>query len=157
MEPDSAEQLAAFTREARARWNVPGLVVAVLRGGEITTAVDGRRDLGGEPVAEATSFRIASVTKPIVAALTLTLVQDGLLDLDAPPPGTRTGATIRQLLSHQGGIAQEWPERLALDDDSDDALLHLAAEEPTRLPVDAGELFSYCNVGYWLAGAGISH
>lgn len=136
---------------------MPGLVVGVLHEGDVTTAADGVAKLGRpDPVAPSTAVRIASVTKPIVATLTLTLVQDGLLDLDAPPPGTRTDATVRQLLSHQGGIAAEWPERLDPNDDSDEALLRVAAERPTPLPVAAGELFSYCNVGYWLVGAAIA-
>jgi CubicO group peptidase (beta-lactamase class C family) len=59
------------------------------------------------------------------------------------------------LLSHQAGLAIEWP--VDLDDaDDDEALQRLAAREPERLPVGPGELFSYCNTGFWFVGAGIA-
>jgi CubicO group peptidase (beta-lactamase class C family) len=154
MERVSADQLDGLVREARERWNVPGLAVGVLQEGSVTTAADGACRLGEpEPVTPATVFRIASITKPFTAALALSLAQDDLLDLDAPPPGTTVDATVRQLLSHQGGLAQEWPERLDPAVADDGALLRIAAGEPERLPVGPGELFSYCNVGFWLVAA----
>src|SRR5216117_2268560 len=106
MERVSPEKLAEVAAEARERWSVPGLAVGVLRDGEIVTAADGQRELGRpEPVTPETVFRIASITKPFTATLAMTLVQDGLLHLDEPSPGTHIEATIRQLLSHQGGLA----------------------------------------------------
>ena len=152
MERVSPEQLAEFAAGARKRWNVPGLVVGMLRDGEIVLAADGQRELGRpEPVTPDTVFRIASITKPFTATLAMTLVQDGLLALDEPPPGTHIDATVRQLLSHQGGLAAEWPEPL-----DDSGLLELTEGEPERLPVAAGELFSYCNSGFWFVAAGIA-
>jgi CubicO group peptidase (beta-lactamase class C family) len=148
----SAENLAEWAAEARERWSVPGIAVGLMDGGELVTAVDGVSALGhADRVAPETVFRIASVTKPLTATLVLTLVQEGLLRLDEPPPGTRVNATIRQLLSHQGGLASEWPETL----DDGEALLELARREPEPLPVGPGELFSYSNVGYWLVAAGV--
>jgi CubicO group peptidase (beta-lactamase class C family) len=144
MEPVSIDQLAAWAADARERWNVPGLAVGVLQDGDVLEAADGLCELGRDDrVAPGTVFRIASITKPFVATLAMTLVQDGLLDLDEPPPGSPVDATVRQLLSHQGGLASEGQA-------SGDGL------EPERLPVGPGELFSYCNAGYWLVGAGIA-
>jgi CubicO group peptidase (beta-lactamase class C family) len=42
------------------------------------------RTIGGEPMTRDTVFRIASLTKPIVAAATMVLVERGLLRLDDP-------------------------------------------------------------------------
>ena len=152
----SPDLLAESAAEARERWNVPGIAVGVLRDGEVAYTADGVRELGGsEPVTAETQFRIASVTKPFVATLAMTLVQERLLSLDEPPPGARTEATVRQLLSHQAGLAIEWPRDLDEADD-DEALLRLAAREPELLPVGPGELFSYCNTGYWFVGAGVA-
>src|SRR5919202_1068889 len=110
MERVSGDQLARWTADARARWNVPGMVTGLFQDGETVFAADGIAGLGGDKrVAPETQFRIASITKPVVATLALTLAHDGLLSLDEPPPGTRTSASIRQLLSHQGGLAIEWP------------------------------------------------
>src|SRR5919201_6940581 len=156
MERVSGDLLAEWTAEARERWHVPGMATGLLQDGETVFAADGVLELGGdEPVSPGTHFRIASVTKPFVCTLAMTLVQDGLLSLDEPPPGAWTEATVRQLLSHQGGLAIEWPGDV--DDAVDDAaLLRLAEREPELLPVGPGELFSYCNTGYWFVGAAIA-
>jgi CubicO group peptidase (beta-lactamase class C family) len=153
MEGISAQELRAWASEARERWAVPGIAVGVVRHADTVTAADGVIELGHrDPVLTETLFRIASITKPFVATLALTLVQEGLLALDEPPPGTRVRATVRQLLSHHGGLAHEWPTPLEEDDD-DDALIRLAEGEPELLPVGPGELFSYANTGFWLVGA----
>src|SRR5919201_211580 len=154
MEGVSAEQLGSWTRDGRERWHIPGIAVGLLADGRITTAAAGIRELGDDdPVTPQTVFRIASVTKPFTATLVVALVRDGLLELDAPPPGTRVQASVRQLLSHQGGLACEWPRPLEELGSADDALLQILAGEPERLPVGPGELFSYSNVGFWLVGA----
>jgi CubicO group peptidase (beta-lactamase class C family) len=147
-------ELDACLREERARLHVPGIVLAVDHDGERHVVADGvaNRETR-EGVARETSFRIASITKPFVAALAVSLADAGLLDLDAPLAGA---ATARQLLSHQGGLACEWPRPLDAYGDRDDALARLAEDEPARLPVGPGELFSYSNAGYWLVGAAIA-
>ncbi|SDD91206.1 serine hydrolase domain-containing protein [Auraticoccus monumenti] len=63
---------------------VPGLVALVARGTEVETLALGRRSEDGEPMTEDSLFRFASITKPLTAAAALTLVDDGLLDLDSP-------------------------------------------------------------------------
>ena len=157
MERVSAQQLAEWAAEARERWSVPGIAVGLLYDRETVFAADGVGELGGElRVTPETAFRIASITKPFTATLALSLVQDGLLALDEPPAGSRVEATIRQLLSHQGGLACEWPPALEELGKGDDGLQRIAEEEPPRLPVGPGELFSYCNVGFWLVGAAVA-
>ena len=157
MERVSAQQLAEWAAEARERWSVPGLAAGLLHDGETVVVADGVRELGSdERVQPETAFRIASITKPFTATLALTLAQDGLLSLDEPPTGSRVEATIRQLLSHQGGLACEWPPALEELRKGDDGLQRIAEEEPPRLPIGPGELFSYCNVGFWLVGAAVA-
>jgi CubicO group peptidase (beta-lactamase class C family) len=154
MERVSAQQLAEWAAEARERWSVPGLAAGLLRDGETVVAADGVCELGrDERLTPKTAFRIASITKSFTATLALALAEDGLLALDEPPPGSRVEATIRQLLSHQGGLASEWPSALEELGADDDGLQRVAEGEPPRLPIGPGELFSYCNVGFWLVGA----
>ena len=63
---------------------VPGLVALAADGDDVQVVAVGRHDTGGgAPMARDTIFRIASITKPIVAALTMMLVEDGRLALDA--------------------------------------------------------------------------
>jgi CubicO group peptidase (beta-lactamase class C family) len=148
------EPLESTLRAERARLSVPGFALALRRGGETEVIADGVADLAdSEPVTRETAFRIASITKPFVGALSLAFAADGLIDLDATLSGW---ATARQLLSHQGGLASEWPVSLDRYGDGDDALLKLAEDKPSRLPVEPGELWSYSNAGYWLVGAAIA-
>lgn len=61
---------------------VPGAGALVARGGEIEIGYAGEQTIGGPPMSEETLFRIASITKPIVAAATMVLIERGVLGLD---------------------------------------------------------------------------
>jgi CubicO group peptidase (beta-lactamase class C family) len=65
---------------------IPGYVAAVRVGATTEIHAGGRRAVEPDspPMTDDTLFRIASVTKPMGAALTLSLVQDGVLALDDP-------------------------------------------------------------------------
>lgn len=63
---------------------VPGLVALVARGDGVEVAALGVQDASGAPMRRDSIFRAASVIKPMMAALTMMLVEDGTLDLDAP-------------------------------------------------------------------------
>jgi CubicO group peptidase (beta-lactamase class C family) len=65
--------------------SVPGAVGLVARGDRVEVQVVGSVDVeGSEPMARDSIFRLASITKPIVAAATMMLVEDGLIALDDP-------------------------------------------------------------------------
>jgi CubicO group peptidase (beta-lactamase class C family) len=65
---------------------IPGYTAAVRVAGRPEIHAGGRTavDAGSRPMSSDTLFRIASVTKPIGGALTLSLVLDGVLALDDP-------------------------------------------------------------------------
>ncbi|HEY7948676.1 MAG TPA: serine hydrolase domain-containing protein [Acidimicrobiales bacterium] len=65
---------------------IPGYVAALRVGGVVQVRAGGKMavDSGSAPMGEDTLFRIASLTKPIGGALTLSLAQDGVLGLDDP-------------------------------------------------------------------------
>jgi CubicO group peptidase (beta-lactamase class C family) len=123
--------------------------------------IAGERTAGAAGGARADQiFRIASVTKPFVAALVLTLVQDGRLALDAPVteylPDLALPArpvTLRELLSHQAGLEHEWSTPLADYGEDDDALDRLAAGAPVPAPVEPGRWFSYASAGFYITAA----
>ena len=147
-------QLEACLREERRRLDVPGVVAGLRHGDDTHVFADGVAERETRaPVDADTRFRVASITKSFVAALALSLADAGRLDLDEPL-GDR--ATARQLLSHQGGLACEWPSPVDRYGDGDEALTRLATDQPALLPVAPGELFSYSNVGFWLVGAAIA-
>ena len=92
-----------------------------------------------------------SFGKTVLAATALTLVRDGLVDLDQPLP--ESPFTLRQLLRHQAGLADygELPEyhaavaRQASAWSVDELLQRLDA---TRLRYTPGSGWRYSNVGY---------
>src|SRR4051812_45770166 len=62
---------------------IPGFVAAIRAGGSTEVLAGGRLAVDGEaPMRPDTLFRLASVTKPFAGALTLALVEDGVLALD---------------------------------------------------------------------------
>jgi CubicO group peptidase (beta-lactamase class C family) len=65
---------------------IPGYVAGIRIGGQAEVRAGGRMAVGTDsaPMREDTLFRIASITKPIGGALTLSLVADGVLTLDDP-------------------------------------------------------------------------
>jgi D-alanyl-D-alanine carboxypeptidase len=95
----------------------------LVRDGERTWASSGTADVAGTPIDEATRFRIASITKPLVGALVLGAVDRGEVSLDADVgdlvPGllqSDSTVTVRQLLDHTSGIADASNDFSSLDD-----------------------------------------
>ena len=98
--------------------NIVGCVVLINQGGErVYARAAGYADReAGKKAAEDTIFRLASVTKPIVATTALRMVDLGLLSLDDPvtkflpfftpkaPDGTTPAILIRHLLTHTSGL-----------------------------------------------------
>ncbi|MCZ2815889.1 serine hydrolase domain-containing protein [Modestobacter sp. VKM Ac-2984] len=64
---------------------LPGYAAAVRYRGEVEVHTGGSLELGGVARVRPDSlFRLASLSKPVAGVLTLSLVEDGLLDLDDP-------------------------------------------------------------------------
>lgn len=66
------------------RAEVPGMVTAVSRRGEVHVEALGTKAFGGGTMRRDTLFRIASMTKPITAAAAMLLVEECALRLDDP-------------------------------------------------------------------------
>jgi CubicO group peptidase (beta-lactamase class C family) len=82
-----------------ARGDIPGIVTLIARGDEVYVDAIGRKTVGGEePMRRDTIFRIASITKPIAAAATMILVDDGKLRLDEPVEGWLPELANRRVL-----------------------------------------------------------
>jgi len=86
---------------------VPGLVALVAHGEEVDVDAVGDLTIGGRPVARDSLFRIASVTKPITAAATLALVEEGLLGLDEPVERVVPELADRRVLVRPDGPLDE--------------------------------------------------
>jgi len=97
-----------------------GLAVGVIRDGRLELFHGhGLADIASRtPITEDTVFRIGSITKTVTAIALMQLVQQGLVDLDAPAGDSlrayalvpaKTGhrpATVRHLLTHTAGLPE---------------------------------------------------
>ena len=68
-----------------AKGELPGLVVLVARGDQVHVEEIGFSSFDGErPMTRDALFRIGSITKPMLSAVTMMLVEDGVIALDEP-------------------------------------------------------------------------
>jgi CubicO group peptidase (beta-lactamase class C family) len=162
--PAYARVDSAVLEELR-RTQTPGAAVALVSRGVLVYARGFGRsaaDSGSAPVTPATLFRIASMTKVFTAAALVGLAEAGRVDLAAPLDARLAGElpepfrrlTPHQLLSHTGGLAiGPIPPG---GSDPATALAEAARRAPARAVIaPPGEIFSYSNLGYLLAGRAI--
>jgi CubicO group peptidase (beta-lactamase class C family) len=119
-QPDAmVERLDAAIERAIQEQRIVGTVVIVARHGQIVY----RKAFGfadresRQPMRVDALFRLASMSKPLVSAAALALVDQGILSLDDPvtqwlpwfktrlADGTQAEITIRQLLTHTSGLS----------------------------------------------------
>jgi len=120
---EGLHRLHAVARRHVGDDRVPGLVYLVACGEQVHAEALGTLSIGGAATARDSLFRIASTTKPITAAVTLSLADDGLLDLNAP-----VGTLLPELASPQVLTRMDGP----LDD-----------TVPARRPITARDLLTF--------------
>ncbi len=99
----------------------PGIAAAVVRGNQVVwSAGAGWADIErGIPTSRDTVFQLASVSKTVTCAGIMTLVEDGVLNLDADinrylpfdvhvPAAPDVPITMRTLLTHTSAIRDRW-------------------------------------------------
>ncbi|WP_328872036.1 amino acid adenylation domain-containing protein [Streptomyces sp. NBC_00287] len=149
--------------EVMAAHHVPGVSIALLRGGEVmslegygVTAAD-----RPEPVTPHTPFQVASVSKHVTVLAMLQLVGDGVLNLDADinryltmwqvPDGARI--TLRELISHQSGLSHVPPTNYLPTEPMPSIPEILfgrppATNAPVRAEHPAGTVFKKTNINF---------
>ncbi|NMO50134.1 beta-lactamase family protein [Actinoplanes sp. TBRC 11911] len=91
-----------------AKGELVGVVYAVARGNQVHIDSVGTLTLGGgAPMRRDTPFRIASLTKPIIATATMMLVEDGRLRLDEPVDRLLPELAGRRVLTRIDGPLDE--------------------------------------------------
>jgi CubicO group peptidase (beta-lactamase class C family) len=150
------DSIDRFVRAEMERQHVPGLAVAVIRGGTVLYAqgygvADRERQI---PVTPQTVFKIGSVSKQFLASGIMILVQEGRLQLDDPvskfldgTPDTWSAITLRHLLTHTSGIRREGPRFNPLIRQPDMDVVRSAYGVP--LEFETGTKYQYCNVCYF--------
>ena len=162
--------LLAAVEAWQATNGAPAISLAVqLPNDEVVTVATGVTDLVDEtPVDTDDYFRIASITKPMTGALTLLLIDEGLIGLDDPVrdyiPEWLEGypyaddITIRQLMDHTNGLVeyaldpgffQFAGQRIDQAMAPEEIWAWLAEQEPLFVP---GEEYSYETGGFLTLG-----
>jgi len=107
------------------RGDIPGIVTLIGRGDEMHVDAIGMKTVGGtEPMRRDTIFRIASITKPITAAATMILEDEGKLRLDDSVERWLPELANRRVLSR-------------IDSQLDDTV-------PARRPITVRDLLTSC-------------
>lgn len=137
---------------------IPGMSIAIAKGGEIWSAGYGWADLENDVAVKAsTLFRTASVAKPMTSIAAMSLVEAGKLDLDAPvktylPSFGQGRMSMRQLLGHRGGIRAYRGEEGALARHFPSLADALKIFEADAVVAEPGAAYLYSTFGYVLAG-----
>ncbi len=115
----------------------------------------------GVPATSDSLFQIGSISKVWTATLALQLVDEGLLDLDAPvaevlpelrlaDPDVTKQVTMRHLLTHTSGIDGDVFTDTGRGDDCIEKYVAKLTDVAQNHPL--GATWSYCNSGFALAG-----
>lgn len=148
--------------ELSRKHDIVGASLAIAHGDETVAEATGVLNIRtGHPVRPESVLQIGSITKVWTVTLAMQLVDEGLLDLDAPvirylpdfkvaDPEITATVTTRQLMSHTSGIDGD----LFLDTGrGDDALAgYVAAMAKLTRVIPPGKTMSYCNSGFSLLG-----
>jgi CubicO group peptidase (beta-lactamase class C family) len=155
-------ELEAFIERTMSEQRMPGLSIAIVDGDVRWSRGFGFADLDNHvPATAESSYRMGSVSKPMTAVAVLKLVDEGKIDLDADVqtyvpyfPRKKFPVTIRQLLSHQGGIShyRDYMKEGRIKDPKTtrEAIAIFADFDLINEP---GTKYAYSSYGYNLLGA----
>ena len=135
------------------------ILLALIRGDRSINAVD----KGGATLRPDDPIRIGSITKTFTAALVLTLVGDGLIDLDAsasahvPRLSLPADISVRHLLNQRSGLIDYTHQAIFGNSEAGnstawapDELYRLIEDEGTTF--QPGSRFEYTNTNYMILG-----
>lgn len=149
--------------ELVAEQSVPGAVCAIWADGRVSAAASGVANLNtGEPMTVDTAYLTGSITKVFLATIIMTVVEEGLLDLDTPLVSyageVQFGAdvevaqslTVRHLMNHSSGVdtADLFAPARPYPDGIYDYLAPMAQAGKLTEP---GIVSSYNNIGWIVA------
>lgn len=157
-EPMDSDRLDAAVSAVVDKHHLAGLALAVVDDAGVTLA-EGYGSAGdGRPVTPDTPMAIGSITKSFTAVAVLQLVEQGLVDVDAPvrtylpwfevaDPAASEAITVRDLLRHTSGLSEFGYNRV-LDPETtlEDGVRDLRSARPTA-PV--GDTYQYFSANYW--------
>ena len=160
-----APKFDTFIQQVMEKFEIPGMAVAVTRGGGIVyTGVFGVRSLNtGELMKPECLFHMASVSKPFVATAIVQLVEQGKMNLDEPivtylpyfelADERYKEITIRQMLNHTSGMPDvrdyEWDKPQYDDGAAERYVRGLKCE---KMIAASGDRCRYSNMAFEVLG-----
>jgi CubicO group peptidase (beta-lactamase class C family) len=157
------EELKEFLQEKMKEWNVPGMAAAVIKDGEILFEGElGLRDVKqNRNVTKDTLFAIGSASKAFTSLAIAMLVEEGILDFDAPikkyipefeMKNKYAGEhiTLRDMLCHRSGLPRH--DMVWLDNTSLIPKDLVAKMKHLDLSKDFRETWQYNNLMYIIIG-----
>lgn len=162
LDPELTARWQARLAEVVAAHGVGANLAIMHRGEVVAEAAAGWAHQGaGIEATTDTVFQIGSITKVWTATVAMALVDEGLLELDAPVvdvlPDLRLlddavtrKVTLRHLLTHSSGIDGDFFSDTGRGDDNLEKYVAQLAEVAINHPL--GATMSYCNAGFTLLG-----
>jgi len=162
-------KIEAAVNETMKENSVPGMAIGIIKNGQIVYSkgfglaeVDTDRKVTAETV-----FELGSTSKTVVATAIMQLKEQGKIDLDAPvitylpyfqmKSGDYKKITVRNLLSHRGGLPSEAladPDSIFLTPEYDDQALERYVRSLKDVPMFSGPDISghYSGLGFDILG-----
>ncbi len=156
---DTFSSVEKLAREELNQANIPGAALAIVRGDRLIWAKGiGISNIETKaPVTADMLLRIGSVTKMFTAAAAVSLALDGKLELKRPVAeyvpdldAALGKTTLHQVLSHTAGLHNDGSASRSCDEEALGRLVRGWRKE--QFFTAPGEIYSYSNPGYWLAG-----
>jgi CubicO group peptidase (beta-lactamase class C family) len=154
---NAQDEIDNFILKQIGEQKIAGLSIGIVKKGKIIKAKGyGFANLEHKvPATENTVYKLASVSKQIIATAIMSLAQDGRLKLTdtvskyfKDAPASWSNITVRHLLNHTSGLERESP---AFDISlvQPDSILIKASYKDT-LVFSTGSKWQYCNLGYFM-------
>jgi CubicO group peptidase (beta-lactamase class C family) len=155
--------LLAYVKDQMERYDIPGAEVAVVENGVLTSSagLGFERHGGATQVSPSTLFRVASLSKMVLAATAMKLGEEGSLEVSQPitdyvpltlaPPFVPSTISVANLLTHSSGIP-DFGVDSSCSTGSGELAAWFAANGNQPLWTPPGQVWNYSNQGYAVAG-----
>jgi CubicO group peptidase (beta-lactamase class C family) len=158
-----AASVDAVANEWLAATGAPSASIAIIQHGKLAyaQAYGEAVETPSHPATTATRYDLDSVSKEFTATAILMLAEQGKLSLDDPlrkwfpSLGPAAAVTLRQVLSHTGGLRDFWPQDFVTPEMTRPTTTAGIIEEWVQRPLDfePGTEWQYSNTGFVMAAA----
>jgi CubicO group peptidase (beta-lactamase class C family) len=154
----------AYMEKDMGRYGIPGGAVAIVENGKLAFAAGlGTKQRGTmDPITPSTLFRVASMSKMVLSAAAMKLVEEGGLDVSSPitsyvPLPLESGfdpssITVSNLLTHTSGIPDIGVASTICPVGPGQSAAWYASHAPQPLWSPPGAVWDYSNQGFSVAG-----